>query len=113
NDLVMPPLNLLMRSFKFTDMFIALDGKRYTTIAEAKEAGAITLNYGSFVTEAINLLIVAFVLFLIIRKINQFRKKKEGEKKPVIPNHKACPECLSDIPIKAKRCKFCTSVVES
>jgi large conductance mechanosensitive channel len=107
NDLVMPPIGLLMGKVKFNDLFISLNGEHYETMGEAASASAPTLNYGQFISNFLDFLIVAFVIFIVIRQLNKFRKKDESEAKD--PISKECPLCLSEIPAKAKRCKFCTS----
>jgi large conductance mechanosensitive channel len=111
NDIVMPPMSFILKRVKFNDMFISLNGESYQTLQQAKDAGAPTINYGNFITEAVNLVVLAFVLFLVIKQINKLRQRMQDIPQTVLPNSKSCPECLSDIPIKAKRCKFCTCVV--
>jgi large conductance mechanosensitive channel len=113
NDLIMPPIGLLLGKVNFNDLFISFNGKHYSTLAQAKAdpAGAApTLNYGQFLSTFLDFLIVAFVIFLVIRQLAKFRKKGEPEAKD--PVSKDCPFCLSEIPIKATRCKFCTSQLE-
>jgi large conductance mechanosensitive channel len=107
NDLVMPPIGLLLGKVKFNDLFISLNGVHYDTLDDAARVSAPTLNYGQFISNFLDFLIVAFVIFLVIRQLNQFRKKDEPQAKE--PVSKECPLCLSEIPVKAKRCKFCTS----
>lgn len=111
NDIVMPPIGLILEGVDFKDMFISLDGTYYPTLAAAQEASAPTLNYGQFLNNVINFLIVAFVIFLVVRQINRMRKKFEKQQEEKAPETKTCSECQSDIPIKAKRCKYCTSSV--
>jgi large conductance mechanosensitive channel len=106
-DIIMPPIGLLINRVDFTNLFVTLDGKSYANLADAQKAGAPVIAYGNFINTLIVFLIIAFVLFLIIRQINRFKKQ------PVIePNTKACPYCLSTIPIKATRCPDCTSQLE-
>ncbi|MNI40231.1 Large-conductance mechanosensitive channel [compost metagenome] len=107
NDLIMPPIGLLLGRVKFNDLFISLNGTTYTTLEKAKEAGAPTLNYGQFISTLLDFLIVAAVIFLVIRQISKFRKKDTPPPKAAVV--KECPHCLSEVPIKATRCKFCTS----
>jgi large conductance mechanosensitive channel len=106
NDILMPPIGLLLGHIDFSNLFIDLSGNSYATLSEAKEAGAPTINYGVFINNVIDFLIVAFVLFLFIRQINRLahwkKEKKEAETKE-------CPYCLSTVPVKAKRCAHCTS----
>lgn len=110
NDLIMPPIGLLLGKVDFTNLFISLNGTSYDTLKEAKDAAAPTLNLGLFINTLLDFLIVAFVIFMVVKQLNRLRRKKEDAPKPVAS--KTCPECLSDIPIAAKRCKFCTSPVE-
>ncbi|HKJ23157.1 MAG TPA: large conductance mechanosensitive channel protein MscL [Gammaproteobacteria bacterium] len=109
NDVIMPPLGLLLGGVDFSNLFIDLSGKTYTSLAEAQKAGAATINYGVFINTLLNFLIVAMAIFLLIRAINRLTAKQEAP--PAPPDTKACPECLSDIPVGAKRCKFCTAQV--
>lgn len=107
NDIIMPPIGLLLGRINFADMFVSLSGTPYSTLAAAKEASAATLNYGLFINEVINFLIVAFAVFLVVRQINKMKKPA-----PVVqPATRECPHCLSAIPLKASRCAFCTSEV--
>lgn len=105
NDIIMPPIGLLLGNVNFTDLFIALDGNQYASLAIAQAAGAPTINYGVFINTIIDFLIVAFVIFLIVRSIN--RTKKQAA--PAEPTTKDCPYCFTQIPIPAKRCPHCTS----
>lgn len=107
NDIIMPLLSLLTKNIDFTNLFIALDGGDYDTLQIAKDAGASTLNYGVFISGVLNFLIMAFVVFLLVRWINKLKRPE-----PVIaPTTKKCPHCLSDINLKASRCPHCTSDV--
>jgi len=108
-DIIMPPLSLLMGGLDFSNKFMILraakDGSmNFNTPADAAKAGAITLNYGNFITLAINFLIVAGAVFLIVRAINRLKQPKHAE--PII---KDCPACAMTIPIKATRCPHCTT----
>ena len=105
NDILMPPLGLLTGGIDFTNHFLTLKGKEAATLAEAKAAGAVTLNYGLFFNAIVTFIIVAIAIFLVIKRINAFRRK--AEEQPVVPTMKPCPECLSEVPIGARRCKFC------
>jgi large conductance mechanosensitive channel len=111
NDVVMPPIGLLLGGVDFANLFILLKAGDpagpYASLAEAQTAGAVTINYGVFINALVSFLIVAFVIFLLIRSIN--RMKREEEAPPAEPTTKECPYCLSTIPIKATRCPHCTS----
>lgn len=104
NDVLMPPIGLLTGRVDFKDKFVALDGNHYATIADAKKASAATINYGQFLNTVINFLIIAFVIFLIVKQVNRLVKPK-----PAAVTTKECPYCVSSIPIKAVRCPQCTS----
>jgi len=108
-DIIMPPLSLLTGGLDFSNKFMILraakDGSmNFNTPTDAAKAGAITLNYGNFITLAINFLIVAGAVFLIVRAINRLKQPKHAE--PII---KDCPACAMTIPIKATRCPHCTT----
>jgi large conductance mechanosensitive channel len=102
-DVLMPPIGLALGNVDFSNLFINLSGKDYPSVAAAKAAGAATLNYGMFFNHIINFLIIAFVIFLLIKQINRMQKPA------AVPATKDCPQCLSAIPIKATRCAHCTS----
>jgi large conductance mechanosensitive channel len=102
DDVIMPPIGLVLGNVDFSNLFINLSGKEYPSVAVAKAAGAATLNYGIFFNTVLNFIIIAFAIFLIIRSFN---KMKQPE--PVIT--KDCPHCLSVIPLKATRCAHCTA----
>ncbi len=108
DDMIMPIISIFTGKIDFSNLFIALDGETYVTLAEAQEAGASTLNYGTFITAVINFLIMAFVIFLFIRFIEKMKKKEEAV--PVITTKK-CPSCCMDIPLEATRCPHCTSEI--
>ena len=111
DDIVMPPIGLLLGKVDFTNLFIDLSGKRYPSVAAAKAAGAPTINYGIFLNTLLSFLIVAFVVFLVVR---EFNRQRRGEEKPAAePVVKECPYCLSSIPIKATRCPHCTSELKA
>jgi len=108
NDIVMPILSLITKNIDFTDWFIALNGKSYETLNQAKADGAPTINYGLFLSEVLNFLIMSFIVFLIVRWINKL-KKPEPE---VQPTTKKCPYCMSDINVQAVKCPECTADIE-
>lgn len=108
NDILMPPLGLLLGKVDFTNLFINLSGHHYKTLTEAKAAGAATINYGVFLNNIIDFVIVSFAIFLLVHQVN---KVKRQEKKQ--PTTKECPYCLSNIPIKATRCPHCTSELKA
>jgi len=105
NDVLMPPIGLLLGGLNFSDMFLTLRGDRYATLADAQANGAVTLNYGQFIGTVVDFVIVAFAIFLLIRQINRLQR----EPAPAEPTTKECPYCHSTIPIKATRCPYCTS----
>jgi large conductance mechanosensitive channel len=108
NDIIMPPIGLLLNGVNFSELFVSLNGTKYASLQAAQEAAAPTLNYGLFINNVIDFLIVAFVIFLFIRTINRLQKSAAPEK-PIEATSKDCPFCLSSIPIKATRCPNCTS----
>lgn len=107
NDVVMPPIGLLLGHVDFKDFFVALNGQTYANLAAAKAAGAPVIAYGQFINTVINFVIVAFAIFLVIRQLNRFKKPAAAPAPP--PATKECPYCLSTIPAKAVRCAQCTS----
>lgn len=107
NDIIMPLLSVLTKNIDFSNLFIALDGKYYKTIELAKEANVATVNYGTFISGVLNFLIMAFVVFLMVRWINKLKKPDA----PAAPTTKQCPHCFTDIHIKATKCPNCTSDV--
>ena len=107
SDILMPPIGLLLGKVDFSGLFINLSGQSFATLAEAKKAGAATINYGLFMNTVLDFLIVAFVIFLLIKQVN--RLKREPEVAPAAPTTKDCPYCVSAIPIAAVRCAHCTS----
>lgn len=113
-NMITPVISLITKQVSFTDMFIALDGNEYATLAAAQEVGAATLNYGLFIQAVIDFLITAVVIFLLVKGINKIRNMGKKEEAPVeeAPTTKVCPFCKSEIAIDATRCPNCTSEVE-
>jgi len=106
-DVLMPPITALGGAHDLSNHFVALDGKHYDTLAQAKAAGAATINYGVFIDTVITFLIVAFFVFLVVKWFNRLRAQPQAE----AANTKECPQCLSAIPLAAARCKFCTEKI--
>jgi large conductance mechanosensitive channel len=111
NDIVMPPIGLLLGRVDFSSLFINLSGQPYASLAEAKAAGAPTINYGVFLNSVIDFVIVAFAIFLLVRFIN--RLSRQPEVTPAAPTTRECPFCVSSIPLRATRCPQCTSTLQS
>jgi large conductance mechanosensitive channel len=107
-DIIMPPIGLLLGKVDFSKLYINISGQDYATLAEAQEAGAATINYGVFLNTVINFVIVAIVLFFIIKAVNATKKPAA----PAEPTTKDCPFCATAIPLAAKRCPHCTSLLE-
>jgi large conductance mechanosensitive channel len=109
SDILMPPIGLLMGKVDFASLFITLSGGPYPSLTAAKAAGAPTINYGVFLQTILDFVIVAFVVFLLVKQVNWLRRQPQVS--PAPPTTKDCPHCLSSIPIKATRCAHCTSEV--
>ena len=107
SDVLMPPLGLLIGNVDFSNLFINLSGQPYASLADAKAAGAATINMGLFINSLIDFIIVGLILFLIIRQMN--RLKRQPVAVPVTPSTKECQFCRSVISLKAIRCPYCTS----
>lgn len=112
NDMIMPIISLVTGGVDFTNWFIALDGKTYATLAQATAAGAATLNYGTFLTQVIDFLIMAFVIFMIVKTMNTLATRVKKPTEVSVPTTKVCPYCRSEIAIEATRCPHCTSKLE-
>jgi large conductance mechanosensitive channel len=108
DDVLMPPLAMLTGGHDFTNAFVTLSDGTFETLEAAKKAGAVTLNYGLFLNNVLNFLIVAFAVFLVVQRINASRRKPAEVE---TPSMRDCPECLSAIPMAAHRCRFCTAAV--
>ena len=115
SDVIMPPIGLLLGNVDFENLFAVLkEGATagpYASLADAKAAGAVSMNYGIFINTIISFAIVAFAVFLMIRQINKLKRKEEAP--PPEPTTKECPYCFSTIPIKATRCGHCTSELKT
>lgn len=109
NDIIMPPIGFIIGNVDFANLFISLNGESYPSLAVAKAAGAPTLNIGVFLNNVIDFVIIALVIFLIVRQINHFKEKSEIPAVTAAPTTKECPFCATQIPIKAVRCPHCTS----
>jgi large conductance mechanosensitive channel len=109
SDILMPPLGLALKNVDFSNLFIDLSGNHFDTLAKAKAAGAATINYGVFLNNVIDFLIVAFVIYLLIRAATKMKKAPA----PADPTTKDCPFCRTTIPIAATRCPNCTSNLEA
>ncbi|MDA8429835.1 MAG: large conductance mechanosensitive channel protein MscL [Geobacteraceae bacterium] len=110
NDIIMPPIGMLMGKMDFSALFVNLSGKQFDTLVEAKKAGAATINYGLFINTLVDFFIMAFVVFLMVKQIN--RLKREVPIAPAPAETKECPFCLSMVPLAAKRCSQCTSMFD-
>lgn len=112
DDVIMPPIGLVLGNVDFSNLyFVMKDGAAaaapYVSLAEAKKAGAVTLNYGLFINAVVSFTIVTFAVFLLVRTINRLRAAEDAA--PAEPTTKDCPRCYSAIPLKATRCPHCTS----
>ena len=105
NDILMPPIGVLLGKMDFANLFVNISSQHYQQLADAKAAGAATINYGLFLNTIIDFIIVAFVIFLLIRQVNRFKKREEQ----AAPATKDCPYCFSAVSVKATRCTHCTS----
>jgi large conductance mechanosensitive channel len=111
SDVLMPPIGLLLGNVTFSDLFITLSAGDpagpYLTQQAAADAGAVTINYGMFIDNVVSFLIVAFAVFMLVKSLNQLKRKEEAAPPP--PDKKDCPFCCSTVAIKATRCPSCTS----
>ena len=111
SDILMPPLGLLLGKVDFSSLFLNLSGQPQPSLAVAKAAGTPTINYGVFLQTILDFMIIAFVIFLLVKQVNRLTRKPEVPPGP--PTTKDCPHCLSTIPIKATRCAHCTFEVKA
>ena len=102
SDVILPAISLITGKLDFSNMFVTLSGQKMATVAEAKAAGAVTLNYGSFITNIVDFVIIAFVIFIMVRAMNRFRQPE-----PITT--KACSRCKMSVAKHATRCPHCTS----
>jgi large conductance mechanosensitive channel len=113
-DVIMPPIGLLLGNVDFANLFFVIKqgatSGPYETVAAAKEAGAVTINYGVFINTIISFLIVAFAVFLLIKQLSKMKKEEEAPSPE--PTTKDCTFCFTEIPIKASRCPHCTSALK-
>src|SRR5437867_4154794 len=105
NDVLMPPIGLIVGRVDFSGLFLNLSGETYASLAAAKTAGAPTISYGIFLNNVLDFVIVAFVIFLLIKQVNRLKAKEA----PAAPSTRDCPRCLSSVALKATRCPCCTS----
>jgi len=109
NDVIMPPIGMLLGGVDFSNLFLNLTGGDYASLAAAQDAGAATLNYGMFFNTILDFIIVAFALFLVIKQMNRLKRAEPA----AAPTTKDCPHCLSKIPLGATRCPHCTSQLQA
>ncbi len=109
NDVIMPPIGLLLGKVDFTNLFFALNGQAYPSLVEAEKAGAPLLRYGMFINTVVNFLIVAFVIFMVVKQLMGLFQKPAVNAAPAAPTTKECNFCYSTISIKATRCPNCTA----
>ena len=111
DDIVMPPIGLLIGGIDFSNLFLSLSGQMYPSLKAAKDVGAPTVNYGIFLNNLLNFLIIAFVIFMIVRTVNRLKRQEPAP--TAAPTTRDCPYCVSIIPLKATRCPHCTSEVRA
>jgi large conductance mechanosensitive channel len=107
NDIIMPPIGLVLGKVDFSNLFFNISGRHFDSLADAKKAGVVVISYGSFMNTVIDFLIVAFVIFMLVRQVNRLHRPKPGP--APAPSTKECPFCALAIPIRAVRCPQCTS----
>jgi large conductance mechanosensitive channel len=111
SDILMPPLGLVLGKVDFSSLFIDLSGTHPASLAAAKQAGAPTINYGVFLQALFDFLIVAFVIFMLIKQVNRFMKQPDAA--PAAPATRECPRCCSTIPVRATKCAHCASELQA
>ncbi len=107
NDVIMPPIGLLLGRVDFSDLFVDLSGASYPSLTAARDAGAPVIAYGTFVNTIIEFTIIAFAVFMLVRQVNRLKDRFKEE--PAAATEKNCPRCLSAIPLAATKCKYCTA----
>jgi large conductance mechanosensitive channel len=110
NDMIMPLVGILLGDTDFTNLFVVLGEGQYVTLEEAQAAGALTLNYGLFLNNVVDFLIIAFAIFIVIKQLNKLKRKEEPVAAPL--STKKCNFCFEDVNIDATRCPHCTSVLD-
>jgi large conductance mechanosensitive channel len=111
-DVIMPPIGLLVGNVDFSNLFVSLSGESYPSLAAAKAAGAPTVNLGVFFNTVLDFVIMAFVIFMLVKQINRLKRKEEPAP-ATAPTTKDCPRCLMTIPLAATRCGHCTSELKA
>ncbi len=106
NDVLMPPIGLLLGKADFSNLFLTLSGEDFATLEQARAAGAVTVNYGVFVNTVLDFLLVALAVFVLVRQVNRLHRKQEAA---TAPTTRDCPFCYSTISVRATRCAFCTA----
>lgn len=109
-DILLPPIGLLYSKMNFENLYVSLDGSSYPSLLAAKEAGAVTINYGLFITAVVRFIIILFAVFVVIRQINRWKKPHQHPIDSMMK--KECPYCCMPIPIKASICPNCSSTLE-
>ncbi len=109
NDIIMPLLGVFTNKINFNNLFITLDGEKYTSLAEAEAADAAVIKYGAFLSGVLNFLIMAFVVFLLVKWINKLKRPEQNQ----APTSKKCPHCFSDIHLQATKCPHCTGEISN
>ncbi len=110
-DIVMPPIGLITGKIDFSNLYIPVSGGEYNSLAEAKAAGEVTINYGIFINNLISFLVIGVCVFLIVKQINNLKRKEDTQS--IAPTQKSCPYCYSSISLKASRCAHCTSQLDN
>ncbi len=113
NDIITPAISLITGKMDFSNLFVALDGNTYLTLEDAKAAGVSVISYGTFVTNIVDFLMIAFWLFIFLKIVFRIKEgKKKQEVKEQVATTKKCPYCLNEIPLEATRCGHCTSILD-